>query len=96
MVTMTEPSEKLPASLPSGLRFESYGIDHLVDASGHHHLPLDPEFPFAINAFSDETLKPDVNHSFIGKTPEARPTPPAIWRSKTLEFIDAMIGKKTK
>jgi hypothetical protein len=35
----------------AGLRFEPYGIDHLVDAFGHHRLPLDPEFPFAIKAF---------------------------------------------
>jgi len=28
----------------TGLSFEPYGIDHLVDATGHHRLPLDPEF----------------------------------------------------
>jgi len=41
-----------------GLRFEPYAIDHLVDDFRHHHLPLDPEFPFAIKAFSYETLRP--------------------------------------
>lgn len=41
-----------------GLRFEPYAIDQLVDASRHHRLPLDPEFPFAIKAFSYETFVP--------------------------------------
>lgn len=40
------------------LRFEPYAIDHLVDDFRHHHLPLDPEFPFAIKAFSYETFQP--------------------------------------
>jgi AraC-like DNA-binding protein len=40
------------------LRFEPYGIDHLVDAFGHHRLPLDPEFPFAIKAFLYESFPP--------------------------------------
>src|SRR5215470_15472898 len=47
-------------SLAEGLRFEPLVIDHLVDASGHHHLPLDPEFPFIIAPFSYETLKPEM------------------------------------
>jgi len=46
------------AGFAHGLRFEPYAIDHLVDDFRHHHLPLDPEFPFAIKAFSYETLRP--------------------------------------
>ncbi|HKX26336.1 MAG TPA: AraC family transcriptional regulator [Blastocatellia bacterium] len=42
------------------MHFEPLIIDHLVDASGHHHLPLDPEFPFIVSPFSYETLKPEV------------------------------------
>jgi AraC-like DNA-binding protein len=42
----------------AGLRFEPYAIDQLVDASRHHRLPLDPEFPLAIKAFSYETFVP--------------------------------------
>ena len=42
----------------AGLYFEPYAIDQLVDASRHHRLPLDPEFPFAIKAFSYETFVP--------------------------------------
>ena len=61
MAMMAETSERTTASeLPQGLCFESYGIDHLVDADGHHRLPLDPEFPFNIVPFSYETLKPEV------------------------------------
>lgn len=44
--------------LAHGLRFEPYAIDHLVDAFRHHHLSLDPEFPFVIKAFSYETFQP--------------------------------------
>jgi AraC-like DNA-binding protein len=45
-------------NLDAGLYFEPYAIDQLVDASRHHRLPLDPEFPFAIKAFSYETFVP--------------------------------------
>jgi AraC-like DNA-binding protein/mannose-6-phosphate isomerase-like protein (cupin superfamily) len=41
-----------------GLRFEPYAIHHLVDDFRHHHLPLDPEFPFIIKAYSYETFQP--------------------------------------
>ncbi|NOT60812.1 MAG: helix-turn-helix domain-containing protein [Acidobacteria bacterium] len=44
-------------SFAQGLRFEPYAIDHLVDNFRHHHLPLDPEFPFVIKAFSYETFR---------------------------------------
>jgi AraC-like DNA-binding protein/mannose-6-phosphate isomerase-like protein (cupin superfamily) len=47
-------------SLAEGVHFEPLIIDHLVDATGHHHLPLDPEFPFIITPFSYETLKPEM------------------------------------
>ncbi|MBI1764223.1 MAG: helix-turn-helix domain-containing protein [Acidobacteria bacterium] len=40
-----------------GLQFEPYAIDHLVDSLQHHHLPLDPEFPFAIKALSYESFR---------------------------------------
>ena len=47
------------ASIFAGdLRFEQYDIDHLVDDSRHHQLPLDKEFPFTIKAFTYETFKP--------------------------------------
>lgn len=45
-------------SLAHGLNFEPYAIDHLVDDYRHHRLSLDPEFPFAIKAFSYETFQP--------------------------------------
>jgi mannose-6-phosphate isomerase-like protein (cupin superfamily) len=51
---------KVDLSSTGGLRFNPYEIDHLVDAEGHHHLPLDPEFPFNIVPFTYETLKPEV------------------------------------
>ena len=51
---------KVELSSTGGLRFTPYEIDHLVDAEGHHHLPLDPEFPFNIVPFTYETLKPEV------------------------------------
>lgn len=40
-----------------GLSFEPYAIDHLIDASHHHHLPLDAEFPFFIKALSYESFR---------------------------------------
>ena len=39
-----------------GLHFAPYGIDHLVDHLHHHRLPLDPESPLAIQAYSYETF----------------------------------------
>jgi AraC-like DNA-binding protein len=54
---MTEEINTI-CSFAAGLRFEPYGIDHLVDAFGHHRLPLDPEFPFAIKAFPYESFPP--------------------------------------
>lgn len=41
-----------------GLHYEPYAIDHLVDDFRHHHLPLDPEFPFFIKALSYESFRP--------------------------------------
>ncbi|MEK7833907.1 MAG: helix-turn-helix domain-containing protein [Acidobacteriota bacterium] len=48
----------LECGFAEGLRFEPYAIDHLVDAFRHHHLSLDPEFPFVVKAFSYETFQP--------------------------------------
>ena len=45
-------------SFAAGLRFEPYAIDHLVDDFRHHHLPLDPEFPFFIKALAYESFRP--------------------------------------
>ena len=53
-----ETTETRECGLVEGLRFEPYGIDHLVDAFRHHHLALDLEFPFTIKAFSYETFRP--------------------------------------
>ena len=39
---------------------------------------------------------PDVDHSFIGKTPEATHAASNQALKKTLEFIDAILGGKTK
>jgi AraC-like DNA-binding protein len=53
-----DTTESWECGLVEGLRFEPYGIDHLVDAFRHHHLALDLEFPFTIKAFSYETFRP--------------------------------------
>jgi AraC-like DNA-binding protein len=45
-------------NVAAGLKFEPYAIDQLVDSSRRHRLPLNPEFPFAIKAFSYETFVP--------------------------------------
>ena len=58
MTAQAETTEIFQRGLFEGLKFEPYGIDHLVDAFRHHHLALDMEFPFAIKAFSYETFQP--------------------------------------
>ncbi len=46
-----------PGSFAAGLQFEPYAIDHLVDSLLHHHLPLDPEFPFFIKALNYQSFR---------------------------------------
>ena len=48
---------KFDSSVTRGIRFEPYSIDHLVDSLQHHHLPLDPEFPFFIKAIDYKSFR---------------------------------------
>ncbi len=45
---------------------------------------------------SELIVIPDVDHSFIGKTPEATHAATNLALQKTLEFIDAILGGKAK
>jgi len=57
---------------------------------------LDERYPQPEVKFASGVIIPDVDHSFIGKTPEATHAATNQALKKTLEFIDAILGGKAK